>query len=170
METILATALMCVLLAPCVISLSTYNVSLGSREGDHGNTVTATCTDASGTELLDPVWYFNGSEEHHCLRGAVRTNASVTVHIFPDCEGYLQCGTVETLSRSIPLYGNTVVCFSPPFTSFVLSICTYCVLCVCSISRASGESPLTTTASQDGLCQGRQFGYPRLQPQSVCSS
>ena len=119
METIHATTLICVLLAPCVISLSTYNVSLGSREGDHGNTVTATCMDASGTELLDPVWYFNGSEEHHCLRGAVRTNASVTVHIFPDCEGYLQCGTVETLSKSTPLYGNTVVCFSPPFTSFV---------------------------------------------------
>ena len=105
MGTVPATAVISALLVPCVLSLSAYNISLGSREGDHGNTVTATCTSASGTELLDPVWYFNGSEEHHCLRGAVTTNASITVHVLPDCEGYLQCGTAETLSRSIPLYG-----------------------------------------------------------------
>lgn len=109
MDRVLAAGVVPVLLSavllPCALSSSLYNVSLGNREGSNGNTVTATCMGV----FSDPsrlTWYYNGSDGHRCLCEATRTNLSIVIRLVPDCEGYLQCGTSETLSRSVPLYGK----------------------------------------------------------------
>ena len=77
----------------------------------NSNSFTLTCKDNSNDDFNNAEWFFNGSaydSNSPCFAktNATKSGATLAFVLVSECEGYIQCGNSNELSRSYETNGD----------------------------------------------------------------
>lgn len=93
-----------------VVAAQQYYTIVVDRPGTN-NSFTLTCKDNSNNDLNNAEWFFNGSVYNSnslCFAktSATKSGATLSFVLVSECEGYIQCGNSNELSRSYKTNGE----------------------------------------------------------------
>ena len=97
------------------VSGTSYEFTI-NRDDNAVNKLTLNCRNiVNGDGLSDPKWLFNGTDysSNPCTQNATTSESMLVLTLDPECEGYMQCGTVTILSAPRRLLSEFTIIIIP---------------------------------------------------------